>query len=114
MSRFITGARLGAGLRLRARAAAEALVRAGLALLREDSRLVANPVGGGNRHQRLLLTLRPGLPVFLPRLPLVSGRRGLHGAEHGEICQASILVYQPADTAGMNTRARRPTDQTRD
>lgn len=93
-----TGALLGAGLRLRPRAAVEALVRAGLLLLREDPGLLSNRVGGGDHHQRLC----PPLPVLLRRPLLVSGRRGLHrtGAEHGEICQAPILVHQSAGVGG--------------
>lgn len=101
MSTLATGALLGARLRLRPRAAVEALVRAGLLLLGEDPGLLgllSNRVGGGDDHQRL----RPPLPVLLRRLLLVSGRRGLHrtGAEHGEICQAPILVHQSAGVGG--------------
>lgn len=109
---LVTGALLGARLRLCPGAAVVALVRAGLALLREDSGLLANLVGGGNQHQRLLPTLCPPLLVLVLRLLLVSGRRGLHwtGAEHGEICQASILVHQSADMGGRmrHTHASRP------
>lgn len=101
ISMLTTGALLGARLGLRPRAAVEALVRAGLLLLREDPGLLSNRVGGGDDHQRL----RPPLPVLLRRLLLVSGRRGLHraGAEHGEICQAPILVHQ---SAGVGTGGR--------
>lgn len=108
---FITGTLLGARLRLRPRAAVVALVRAGLPLLGEDSGLLSDHVGSGDdHHQRLLLTLCPPLFLLLLRLLLVSGQRGLHrtGTEHGEICQASILVHQPGDTSGIthpHTRA---------
>lgn len=78
ISVFVTGALLGARLRLCPCAAVVALVRAGLVLLREDSGLLANHVGGGDHHQGLLLTLCPPLFVLVLRLLLVSGRRGLH------------------------------------
>lgn len=104
ISMFITGALLGARLGLRPGAAVVALVRAGMPLLGEDSRLLPARVSSGDdHHQRLLLTLRPPLFLLLLRLLLVSGQRGLHrtGAEHGEVCQASILVHQPADMSGV-------------
>lgn len=103
-----TWALLSARLWPRPRAAVVAVVCAGLPLVGEVPGLPPGRVGVWHHHHQgpllLLLVFTPLALLLLLLLPLLRllplyGQCCLHwaGAEHGEVCQAAILVHQSED-----------------